>query len=266
MKSKPSFAKLRELARASKASLTGSYKDQTAHISTTGVGGHPDSAFGGTMAFAEPEKQQTGDQRSTTLLRAAPLPPLRSSSPSERSRFAPPSISPSKALANRSSGLLANVNTGHAARTSADALFAPAIGPTSMRDERTDGTGMHSAAPSPARSDGGWLHNPNVDFGSAPNLPLPMRMSQLRVQGGETGQQYQTPQGQPGAGGLRRSVSVREDGTVEIPRFKRKELNLEMVPHGLGRRMAWVGLWGWCVLWVFAGLVSFLALIHEFTA
>jgi hypothetical protein len=212
-------------------------------------------------APGQPHDRDTGVQRQTTILRPAPLPPLGSSSPSA-TRFAPPTISPSRSLANRGSGLLANTAIP-AARSSADALFAPAA--TSMQDLRTN----NSAAPSPVRSQtgsspgGGWLHNPHVDFGSAPNLPLSMRLSQLGTRDASdgiaapgTGQQYQTPQGQPGQGGLNRSLSVREDGTVEIPRFKRKELNLDMVPGGMGRRVLWMSLWGWCIVWTLTGLVS----------
>lgn len=46
---------------------------------------------------------------------------------------------------------------------------------------------------------------------------------------------------------LHRSTSGRED-TVEIPRFKRKELNLGIVRRpGPVRRIAWLVLWGVCL-------------------
>lgn len=45
---------------------------------------------------------------------------------------------------------------------------------------------------------------------------------------------------------------------VEIPRFKKRELNLEMVAAGRGwsQRLAWAGLWGFWVMGGLGGLVS----------
>jgi hypothetical protein len=53
----------------------------------------------------------------------------------------------------------------------------------------------------------------------------------------------------------RSSMWGKEEGLVEIPRFKKRELNLGIAGGGLGQRVGWVMLWlGW-LIWGLLSLV-----------
>jgi hypothetical protein len=46
----------------------------------------------------------------------------------------------------------------------------------------------------------------------------------------------------------------KEEGYVEIPRFKKRELNLNIVrTRGVWQRLAWIGLW---IVWPFNALLG----------
>jgi hypothetical protein len=45
-----------------------------------------------------------------------------------------------------------------------------------------------------------------------------------------------------------------EEGYVEIPRFKKRELNLNIVrTRGVWQKLAWIGLW---IVWLFNALLG----------
>ena len=261
MASKPSFARLRDLATASKASLNGKDRATTAPVasddrSSEGIGTvHAEHPFTASPVEAGPARQANLPERRASILRPAPLPPLHTHGPTT-GRFAPASTPGAKTLSNRgpASGLLTNASP--AVGGSTDALFAPPMGSNPNLNRSPRWGVIPVAAGSPMQAQDGAasassLHNPNVNVGagaesSLVNLPLSARVSCHTIGDG----------GDAGAAGLKRSLSVREDGTVEIPRFKRKELNLGLVPCGPGRRVAWMALWAWCILWSLAGLVS----------
>jgi hypothetical protein len=49
-----------------------------------------------------------------------------------------------------------------------------------------------------------------------------------------------------------------EEGYIEIPRFKKRELNLNIVrTRGGWQRLSWLGLWG---LWLFNGFLGMVSL------
>ena len=57
--------------------------------------------------------------------------------------------------------------------------------------------------------------------------------------------------------------AIREGGMIEIPRFKRKDLNLSFVKSGWRQRLVWLGLIGICAVNALAGLVSFTHKSHS---
>lgn len=59
-----------------------------------------------------------------------------------------------------------------------------------------------------------------------------------------------------GVSPARSSVWAKDDGLVEIPRFKKRELNLGIIAGSRWQRIAWVCLWAGWILWGLLSLVS----------